>query len=235
MKKVFFVAFKRFVQFVSKIVKETLSIPESDIRAAFVWLPPVVLLCWLFYVAAVPDKNTTQYAKTLTRKEAQFQMFLAQNLSLTESPFPKFTNVPDEGILEMLKIPKQFGEHDYCIYFKGADYNIDEQLITSNDKLVVALSGSTTKISSDDEQCFKVLPEKLEFEIDTKQSNERIKNWGVRDKNNTYDTLYGQYQISYRNRLQVSLLLTFPFLMIAAWWGFLLIYSKIETDFLKRR
>lgn len=206
---------------------------KINYRFILIWLVPVLISLIFWYQIKVPTTQKIPFIKAIDRGENILGLKIPEDEKFMKLNEPKA--IPDDAILQLLQIPKEIGYYKYCISHQAFAFNIDEVPIPTGDALFLQLeSGSILRIENNKPICFEQKPKGnvIGFAIDEAETQEQIKNWGVRDQSDNTDNLSAYDELKYYIELKYeSLLLILPIAFASIWWGFLILYSKVITDF----
>jgi hypothetical protein len=210
---------------------------SSAISAASDSGSPILYVCALFYLTVLfPAATKVPYIKSLERTANAIGIKVPANKNW--STVTEAINLPTGKIMQILKLPKEMGEYNYCISHRPFTYDVDEQPVQTHDILILQLeTGSIIEIKPEEEKCFDRSPNArvAGFIFDAVETTEQAKKWGVRNSNENTDELSAFSKIRSRIKLKDNFLLFFfPFAITTLWWGLLSLFINLKNNFIDK-
>lgn len=203
-------------------------------RFLLAWTVPTCVFFLFYYQATIPFPQTIPFQKLQNRSDDSFDLVLPTDEKFYE--LKQHKELASDSLLKLLQIPETLGEYEYCILHKSFAINSNEEVVPSDDFLILTFSsGSQMTIPPEKPQCFKKKPDAkiVGFLINHEQSIQYTNEWGLKDNTANTSTLNGYAEIRYEIRFKKEIIfIVFPLVVTSLWWGILLLYSQVEEKFI---
>jgi hypothetical protein len=140
----------------------------------------------------------------------------------------------ESPLISLLKLPEQSGQFRYCISHSPYVINNQNKNERSKDLLSVNTGSTVDIMIGSEEKCFDYKPNGYisGIQFDSNETKKKAIEWGLEDGSGT-KVISAFDRIIFRSWPKYpSILFIIPTAFCAVWWGFLIIFAKLEKDFL---
>jgi len=199
-----------------------------------VFFVPLFVSLGFFQQILFPGNFEIQFVNILNKDNNQLFLNFSES-DLNKLTKQKIAFLPSKVFLNILKLPTELGEYDYCISQKSYVINANNDPVEADNKLSISTGGSILNIEQNTQVCSDDFEPNSEiivtgFSFNDSETIERINLWGLDFQNTKH--LYGRYEVSYSvTPKHASLIIIFPIFIFYFCWTTILFYRKVKKEY----